>query len=139
MGAADLADLAFGSKFAQTTKRLGRGRLGIRSMQLVVIDVVGSQAGQAGVEPSPDLRGIAAPFPLGQADGVAPFAGHEDLVTAALDRLPQIFLGQTCAVTLCGIEVVDAGIDRCVNNLLRPFGIEPHTEVVTAQSDDRNL
>lgn len=42
-------------------------------MELVVVDVVGAEPYQAGLEPQSDLDRVAAVFAVGEADCVAPF------------------------------------------------------------------
>ena len=139
MSTTNFSDLALGAQFAQAAKRFGGRRVWIRPVQLVVIDVVGSESGQARVQTCSDSRRIAATLSLFQASGMAPLTGHYHLVTAAFDRLAQVLLGQAIAVTLGGVEIVDACIDRCVNDSLRPLDVESHTEVVATQPNNRNL
>jgi hypothetical protein len=78
-------------------------------------------------------------FTVAQAGGVTPLAGDQHVGPASTQGLAEILLGHTPAAALGGVEVVDAGVDRSIDHLFGLLGVDPHPEVVTAQSDDGNL
>src|ERR1700722_18518290 len=64
---------------------------------------------------------------------------QHDLVTAALQHLAEKLLGAAlAAVTLRGVEQRDAGVDGRVHHRPGAVNVEPATEVVAAESDDRD-
>ncbi len=77
-------------------------------MQLVVIDVVGTEAAEAGLERSPNALGRGVALAFGKVRRVSPFGGDQHRVTPAGERSAQEGLRLTAAVRLGGVEVVDA-------------------------------
>ena len=79
-GDADLANLALVTEFGQAAQRLGDRGVGVGTMELEVIDVVGVEPGEARLETLPDLGRIAAPFAVGERGGVPPL-GRDQYLT----------------------------------------------------------
>ncbi len=65
MRAPDLADLSFGPKFSETAQCLLGWCQWIRSVQLVMVDVVSSEPDEAGFQMGSDMSGVTATFALG--------------------------------------------------------------------------
>ncbi len=135
--AADLAHLAFGNEFGQGTHRLGHRRSTVGSVVLVVIDVVGAESGETGVDCGADRRCRPGGWVVVRRRQHAPLGCDQYLIATATDRCAEILLGGAGSVALGRVEIVDAGIDRCIDDELRLGGVDTHPEVVAAEPDNR--
>ena len=140
---AHVPDLALGHQFVQRCDRfLDRGHR-VRGVQLVQVDVVGTQPAQRLGHRAPDVGASAL-----RADGrpvphvgvlVAELGGQHDLVAARAEDLAERPLRTSAAaISVRGVEQRDAGIDGRVHHLARPVHVEPAAEVVAAQPDHRH-
>ena len=109
----EAARLAVGHDLLERLDGLLDRDVGVEAVGLVEIDVVGTQAGQRGVDLLADLRGRQAPVGRvvrhlapdlgGQHVGAAGAAG-QDLAPRGLRRAPAVDVGR--------VEEVDAGLER---------------------------
>ena len=104
-----------------------------------MVDVVGAQAGQARFETTTDLHRVAAPLPVGEADRVSPFRGDHGFGSPTFEGRTEVLLRLAAPVALRGVEVGDAGLECRVDHGLGLLRVEPHPEVVAAETDDRDL
>ena len=84
-----------------------------------------------------DVRLAAAVLALGRAH--PDLGGDHRLVAPAAERPTEELLGLALAVDVGGVEVVDAGVERGVDHVLRRGLVDPHPEVVAAEAGDRHL
>ena len=108
-------------------------------MQLVVVDVLGAEPLQTGLERTADPRRVAIALTLGEPHGVTPLRGDQDVRATTGERRTEELLRLPASVALGGVEVVDPGVDRGVDDRTRPFGVDHHPEVVAAESDDGDV
>ena len=106
-------------------------------MELVEVDAVGAQPAQAVLERAPHVFGPGA-APL-LVDRHAELGGEHDLIPAPGERLAEILLALGAAVDVGGVEEVDAGVERRVDDARRGRGVEAAAEVVAAEPDHRDL
>jgi hypothetical protein len=92
VGAADVADLAGTDQVVEGGQRLVKGRLAVPLVDLVQVDAVSAQPPQAGLTFADQVvagqPGVVGPLPHRHAR----LGGHQHLVAAALQDLPQDLL-----------------------------------------------
>ena len=102
VGAAELADLALGHQLAQGAQRLGDRRLRVGEVQLVEVDAVGAEAGQAVLDRRAHVgRRRAALVPL---VGRAELGGQHDLVAPCAQGGAEIRLALGAPVDVRRVE-----------------------------------
>ena len=140
---AQIPDLALGHQLVQRRERLGHRRHRIRGVQLVQVDVVGTQPPQRFRDGPPDV-GSAALGPGGRAVThvralVAELRGQHDLIPAAAEDLAERAL-RAAAPAICvrGVEQGDTSVDGRVHHRARPVHVEAGAEVVAAEPQHRH-
>ena len=106
-------------------------------MQLVEIDSIGAEPGEAVLDGDADVAG-RAPTNVALVR-CSELGGQDDLVPTGTQRLAQEGLALGPAVDVGGVEEVDAGIEGGIHHGRRLLTADAHTEVVAAQADDADL
>ncbi len=132
IGATDFTHLALVDQVAQCTQRLGDRGLGVGGMQLVEVDAVGAQAGQAVLDRGADVGGGRSAFVT--FVGHAELGGQDDLVAPGAEGGSEVALALAPAVDVGGVEERDAGTQRGADHGIGLLAADAHAEVVAAQA-----
>ncbi len=76
---------------------------------------------------------------LGEPLGVTPLGGDQHIRATTGERRAEELLRLPASVALGGVEVVDPGVDRGVDDRTRPLGVDHHPEVVATEPDDGDV
>ena len=113
---ADVADLALVDEVGERAEGLLDVGVGARAVDLVEVDPVGVQAAQRVLD-RPDDPAPGAALPVGVlAHGAVELGGQDDVVAAALEGLADDLLGLALGVDVGGVDEVDAGVQRGVDD-----------------------
>jgi hypothetical protein len=135
--AADLTHFASAHQRSQCAERIRNRRLRIGFVELVKIDAIGAEATQTlfgGLANIVRLRSLPLLIHL-----EAKLRGDERFIASETKGAPKEFLALPFALNVSGIEEVDAGLKRRVDNCRRRFWVDPPSEIITAQSDNGDV
>src|SRR6185369_669718 len=138
VGRADVAHLAGAHQVVQRPQRLLDRRAAVGPVQLVQVDVVGFQALQAGLAGADDRAARSAEVVRSVAGAVAELGGDERLPALALQRDAQSLFRLADAVTVGGVEVVDAQGERLLHHGAAVIDADEAAEGKAADADGRS-
>jgi hypothetical protein len=140
-GRADVADLALMDEIGQRAERVVDVGVRVGTMHLVEVDPVGAQAPQRVLDlgDDPAARDAAA---VGIVTHRPPeLRGQHDVVAPPLQGLADDLLGFAGGVDVRGVDEVDPGVERAVNDAGRVVvvGVAPGPEHHRAEAELRDL
>ena len=116
-GRADVADLALVHEVAERRQRLLDVRARIEAVHLVEVDPVGAQPPQRVLDRADDPAARVALLVGVLAHRVVELGGEDDVVAAAAgERLADDLLGLALPVDVGGVDEVDPGVERRVDD-----------------------
>ena len=115
-GVPEVADLALMDEVGERDERLLDVGVGARPVDLVEVDPVRAEPAQRVLDRAHDPAARAA-LPVGVvAHRAVELGGQDDVVAAALQRLADDLLGLPAGVDVGGVDEVDAGVERGVDD-----------------------
>ena len=135
VGVAEIADLALGHQIIQRAQGFIDRRIGIGLVKLIEVDPVGSQPGQAVFDGAHDPAPGSPLATLIVADPHAELGGQNDIAAALAQRLAEEFLRLCAAIDVGGVEKGDPRVDRGADHRIGRLGVDPHSEIVAAETD----
>ena len=115
-GRPDRADLAAVDQVRQRGQRLLDVGVGVRPVDLVEVDVVGLQAAQRVLDLGHDPAPGVAPLVGVIAHRACTLGRQDDVVAASLERLAHDLFGLAAGVRVGGVDEVDPGVQRLVDD-----------------------
>ena len=129
-GGADVADLALVDEVGERAEGLVDVDVGIGSVHLVEVDPVGAEAAERVLDRLDDPTARAAAVVGVLAHRHEELGGEHDVVAAALERLADDLFGLAGRVDVGGVDEVDPGVQRAVDDADRVVvvGVAPGAE-----------
>ena len=137
-GGADVADLALVHEVGERRQRLVDVRARVDAVDLVEVDPVGAQSPQRVLDRADDPAARVALLVGVLAHRVVELGGEDDVVAAAAgERLADDLLGLAVPVDVGGVDEVDAGVERRVDDPDRVVvvGVAPGAEHHRAEAE----
>ena len=138
VGCPDRPHLARRDQLVEHLERLRDRRHAVGTVIPVVVDDVGAQPPQRGVDRLLDV-GPRSARTLVVAHIHAELRGEDDLVPAAPEHLAEVLLAGAAAVDVGGVEERDTLVERGVDDRAGGVEIDAAPEVVAPQPDDRRV
>ena len=139
---ADVADLARRDEVGQRAERLVDVGVGLGAVDLVEVDPVGAEPAQAVLDLAHDPAARVAELVRVVAHRAVDLRGEHDVVApAAGQRLADDLLGLAARVDVGGVDEVDAGVERAVDDADRlvVVGVAPGAEHHRAEAERADL
>ncbi len=115
VGAADVAHLAGPDEIGEGDERLFDVGLGVGTVDLIEVDVVGAETFQARFGGLNDVQARQPDLVCARAHATAHFGGDYHVLTLALQRATENLLGFTARVNVGRVEEVDALVQRAIH------------------------
>ena len=126
----EVADLALPLEVGERAERLLDVRIGLGTVDLIKVDVVGSEPAEAVLDLSRDPHpGVALLVDPGSHPTVD-LRREDDVVATSLQGLPDDLLGLSGRVDVGGVDEVDPGVERRVDDpdAVVDIGVPPRAE-----------